>query len=63
MKKLKATVVGCGSGGNLSISALHESDRYELVALADLNAGTLGKLKESYPQVQTFTGTGGTFPG
>lgn len=36
MARLTASVVGGGAGGKLSTTALRDSDRFELVAVADL---------------------------
>lgn len=54
-KKFTASVVGGGSGGNLSIKALMNSSRFKLKAVADLNPAVCKKIKESYPDVKTFT--------
>lgn len=54
MQKYSAAVVGGGSGGKLSIAALEASDRYELVAVADLNEEVCAELKHHHPAIQTF---------
>ncbi len=55
MQKYTAAVVGGGSGGSLSIKALEASERYELVAVTDINEGVCRRLKEQYPSIRTFT--------
>lgn len=56
MKKVyTAAVVGGGSGGNLSMSALAASDRFELVAMTDINPAACQAASDRYPNVQTFT--------
>lgn len=53
-RKLTASVVGGGVGGKLSIDALHASDRFELVAVADLDPDVCRTLAEAYAPIQTF---------
>lgn len=55
MKKLTASVIGGGAGGQLSLSALAASDHFELVALADLSAGIGRKTAEQFAGLRTFT--------
>lgn len=55
MQKYSASVVGGGSGGKLSINALEASNRYELVAVADLDQEVCATLKRDHPAIQTFT--------
>ena len=55
MHKLTASVVGGGSGGKLSLKALHDSDRFELVAAADLKPEVCRDLAVRYPGLRTFT--------
>jgi len=50
-----AAVVGAGSGGKLSIRALEASDRYQLVAVADVRQEALDAVKREYPHIETFT--------
>lgn len=50
-----ASVVGGGSGGRLSLNALHASGRYELVALADLRQDVCDELAQKFACVRTFT--------
>ena len=53
--KLTASVVGGGSGGKLSMTALRASDRFELVAVADTNPTVCQALAEQFPGVRTFS--------
>ncbi len=53
-KVLSASVVGGGSGGKLSMSALAKSDRFELVAAADIKAEVCQALGEQFPGLRTF---------
>ncbi len=50
-----AAVVGGGAGGNLSMAALAASDRYKLVAMADLNPEACRSARERYGDIHTFT--------
>ncbi|HXF63934.1 MAG TPA: Gfo/Idh/MocA family oxidoreductase [Caldilineaceae bacterium] len=50
----RGAVVGAGSGGKLSLKALAQSPRYELVAVADLQAAALASASALYPGIQTF---------
>jgi predicted dehydrogenase len=53
--RLTATVVGAGAGGTLSIDALIASDRYDLVAVADLNDASRVRVAEkTHGSVATF---------
>jgi len=54
--KLTASVVGGGGGGKLSMNALVQSQRFELVAAADINAKVCRQLQEAYPGIRTFAG-------
>ena len=49
-----AAVVGGGSGGNLSMAALAASERFELVALADVNPAACAAARERYSGLRTF---------
>jgi len=49
------SVVGGGSGGRLSMDALAASQRFELVAAADIHPGVCRTLEREYPGVRTFT--------
>lgn len=49
-----AAVVGGGAGGNLSMAALAASERFELVALADINPAACQAAEERYPGLRTF---------
>ena len=53
-KTYTASVVGAGSGGKLSIAALMASDRYELVAVADISPQARQAVSDAYPNVRTF---------
>ena len=52
--KLKSVVVGGGAGGKLSMNALRESERFELVAFCDINPDVCRKLQQEYPGVEAF---------
>lgn len=55
MKKVyTAAVVGGGSGGNLSMAALAASERFELVAMADINPEACRAASERYAGIRTF---------
>lgn len=49
-----ASVIGGGAGGQLSMAALDQSERFELVAMADLNPAVCAQAKARYPHLQTF---------
>ncbi len=53
--KLKASVIGGGLGGQLSLGGLHLSNDYDLTAVVDLRPEVCQKLKETYPGIQTFS--------
>lgn len=50
----RAAVVGAGSGGKLSMKGLHDSDRFELVAVADLSEAARHAAQDLYPSIRTF---------
>jgi predicted dehydrogenase len=50
-----ASVIGAGMGGQLSIQALAASERYQLVAVADLRPEVCKELESQYPGLRTFT--------
>ena len=52
--RLTASVVGAGTGGGLSMTALRNSDRFELVAAADLKPGVCRAVAEQYEGLKTF---------
>ncbi|SDX89588.1 Gfo/Idh/MocA family protein [Paenibacillus sp. CF384] len=54
MKKMTASVVGGGAGGQLSMNALHNSEHYELVAIADIRPEVCEKLQKQYPGIRTY---------
>jgi predicted dehydrogenase len=51
---LTASVVGGGMGGRLSLTALHKSSDYKLVAAADLRPEIRAELEKAYPGLRTF---------
>jgi len=51
---LTAAVVGAGTGGTLSMNALAVSDRYELVAVADISPEARSKASERFSGLRTF---------
>jgi len=53
--KLTASVVGGGSGGKLSMKALQASERFELVAAADIRPEVCRDLEQQFPGIRTFT--------
>jgi predicted dehydrogenase len=55
MPKLTAGIVGGGMGGKLSMRALAASDRFELVAAADLRADVCREIEAEFPGLRTFT--------
>ena len=53
-KRYTASVVGGGSGGNLSMRALVASDRFELVAAADINEEARQALAQTHPGIRLY---------
>ena len=53
--KLTACVVGGGSGGRGSMKGLLDSDRFELLAVADINPKVCRELGERFPGVKMFS--------
>lgn len=53
-KRLTASVVGGGMGGQLSIRALRDSDRFDLVAVADLRDDVRKMLEDTFPGIKTY---------
>ncbi len=49
-----ASVVGGGAGGRLSLDALATSERYQLIAAADLRPEVCRELEAHYPGLRTF---------
>ena len=47
--RYSASVVGCGSGGTLSLNALAASSRYHLLAAADLREDVRQQIAARYP--------------
>lgn len=56
-----AAVVGAGSGGKLSMRALSVSDRFELVAVADLSETARQEAETLCPGIRTFSTHGEMF--
>src|SRR5258708_40344445 len=54
MKKLTASVVGCGKGGQLSLQPLAESEFYEPIAAADLRSEISDELQRKFPGLRFF---------
>ena len=54
MKRLTASVVGCGMGGQLSMTGLAASEEFTLVAAADISPAAREKVAEKYPGLRTF---------
>ncbi|MCC6442412.1 MAG: Gfo/Idh/MocA family oxidoreductase [Armatimonadetes bacterium] len=52
--RFTASVVGGGAGGQLSLSALQASARFDLAAAADLMPEARRNLEEKYPGLQVF---------
>ena len=53
-RKLTASVVGCGMGGRLSMDGLTKSDRFELLAVADVSAAAREKAAADYGNLRPF---------
>jgi predicted dehydrogenase len=53
-QRFTASVVGAGTGGRLSLKALTASDRFDLVAAADLRADVRRTLEHDFPGLRTF---------
>jgi predicted dehydrogenase len=51
---LTAAVIGCGHGGGLSLSALQNSNEFELLAAADLSAAAREDVEGRFPEVRLF---------
>ena len=49
-----ASVVGAGSGGQLSLRALEASDRFQLVAVADIGETACKAAEERHPGIRAF---------
>jgi predicted dehydrogenase len=54
VKKLTASVVGCGKGGRLSLQALAESEFYAPLAAADLRPEVGDELRKKFPSLRIF---------
>jgi len=55
-KRYTAAIVGGGGGGMLSLNALLASDRYQVLAIADINPETRCRLAEKYPELRIYPG-------
>jgi predicted dehydrogenase len=55
VKRLTASVVGCGKGGRLSLQALAESEFYAPLAAADLRPEVGDELRRKFPGLRIFT--------
>ena len=53
-ERLRASLVGCGLGGRLSLGALMTSERYSVVAVTDLRQEVCQQLQKQYPHIRTF---------
>ena len=51
---LTAAVIGCGHGGGLSLSALQNSNEFELLAAADLSAAARDDVEGRFPEGRLF---------
>lgn len=63
MSRLRAAVIGGGTGGMLSMKALQQSELYELVAMADLRQEVRAECKEAFPSIETYASHGELFAG
>jgi len=54
MKQYRASVIGGGAGGTLSMAALATSPHFQLVAMADLNPAVRAQAAARFPGIQTF---------
>jgi len=50
----RASVIGAGMAGHLTLDALKASPRFTSVAVSDVNAAALAKIATEYPDVRTF---------
>lgn len=53
-RRYSAAVVGCGTGGLLSIEGLEASERFEVRAVADLSEAALERVGRDHPKVARF---------
>lgn len=53
-RQYTAAVIGAGAGGKASMTALSASPRFNLVAVADIQAEARTAVREMYPGVRTF---------
>lgn len=51
---LTASVIGCGTGGRLSLEALSASPHFRVVAAADLRSEVRASLEQEFPGLRTF---------
>ena len=54
MKRYTASVVGGGAGGRLSLNALRASDRFDVLAVADISPSARETLAKDYPGISVF---------
>ena len=54
MKRYTASVVGGGAGGRLSLNALQSSDRFDVLAVADIGQSAREALGKDYPGISVF---------
>jgi len=54
MQRYTACVVGAGKGGRLSLRALSKSDRFSLLAVADVRPDACEKARADFPGIKTF---------
>jgi predicted dehydrogenase len=50
----RTAVVGAGAGGTLSMRALTASQRYQLIAVADISEEALARARGAYPGIKTY---------
>lgn len=53
-KTYSATIIGGGSAGHLSLKAMLASDRFEPLAVADINTDARQAIAAEYPGIRTF---------
>jgi predicted dehydrogenase len=53
-RPLTASVIGCGTGGRLSLEALSASPFFRIVAAADLRPEVRASLEREFPELRTF---------
>ncbi len=53
-RRYSASVVGCGTGGRLSLQALSSSDRFALRAVADVRPEARVSVRRDFPEVEIY---------